>query len=393
MQVKVLLSATFITLSTFSALAQNNRSTVAAKKSAGADTVTKSSKNTGKPNLLASNTPNNLEKITYSHVPLAGEKSYFGDKDEYVTNFVRKYMETNNQTLNCVQNNSAAPFSVIDNILQQKKMPKELKYLAVIESALNHNAVSHAGAVGPWQMMETTARMMGLSVSRKKDERTDWEKSTNAATKYLDLLYSQLNDWLLVIAAYNSGPTPVQKAIEKTGSHNFWEIKEYLPKETQGHVLAFIATATIFENLSKFISLGSVPLDFNFTKEKDDESILAALPPMKESLPVTAGKLAATPGSPAVIPAPVGQPVRRVQFTDDELKNMSIVKIDQPISFDLIAQELGVDKKILTRWNPDYDQFIGHTYATPFYKLRFPKDKIDLFLQKKDALVKKMKSM
>jgi membrane-bound lytic murein transglycosylase D len=170
----------------------------------------------------------------YRPVPLAGEKAYFGDKTEYVNNFVRKYLERNNENLGNVKSRSATPFSVIDNVLEKKSLPKELKYLAVIESALNHNAVSHAGAVGPWQLMESTARLMGLTVSRHKDERTDWYKSTNAATKYLEVLYSQLNDWLLVIAAYNSGPTPVQKAIERTGSHSFWDIKEYLPKENAG---------------------------------------------------------------------------------------------------------------------------------------------------------------
>ena len=397
MQVKVLLSSVFITICASSGFAQQKGGTPAkAVKQNITDSVSKTGKAVSKPGLLASNSSSvntsasALEKLNYSHVPLAGEKAYFGEKDEFVNEFVRKYMETNSRTLNCVQNNSAEPFSVIDNILEQKKMPKELKYLAVIESALNHKAVSHAGAVGPWQMMETTAKMMGLSVTRKNDERTDWTKSTAAATKYLDLLYSQLNDWLLVIAAYNSGPTPVQKAIEKTGSHNFWDIKEYLPRETQGHVLAFIATASIFENLSKFISLGSIPVDFKFGKEKDDEaSLLPPVPPVKE---LTAGKspLLASTG-PSTTPAPI--PVKKVlQFTDDELKNMSILRVDQPISFEIISVELGIDKKLLNRWNPDYDLFMYQKYPTPFYKLRIPKDKVDLFLQKKDALVKKTKA-
>lgn len=202
----------------------------------------------------------------YRPVPLAGEKAYFGDKNDYVNDFVRKYLEIHYNTLGSVQNRSASPFSIIDSELAKRQMPKELKYLAVIESALNFNAVSHAGAVGPWQLMETTARMLGLTVSRKHDERRDLYKSTIAATKYLEILYSELNDWLLVIAAYNSGPIPVQRAIERTGSHNFWDIKEYLPRETQGHVLAFIATASIFEHLGKFISLGTIPVDFRFGK-------------------------------------------------------------------------------------------------------------------------------
>src|SRR5690606_10238465 len=101
--------------------------------------------------------------------------------------------------------------------------------------------------------MASTARLMGLTVNKKRDDRQDLYKSTHAAAKYLTYLYDQLNDWLLVVAAYNSGPAPVLRAIERTGSNNFWDIKKHLPRETQGHVLAFIATASIFENMNKFI--------------------------------------------------------------------------------------------------------------------------------------------
>ena len=385
MQCKVLLTSIFITISAAASLAQEKTTVLKSPvKNNNTDTALAKTKLSPKPGapLLAANTPtiaskNNEERLTYNHVPLAGEKAYFGEMDEYVTNFVRQYMEHNNRTLSSVQSNSATPFSVIDNILEQKKMPKELKYLAVIESALNHNAVSHAGAVGPWQMMETTARMMGLTVTSKNDERRDWGKSTAAATKYLDLLYSQLNDWLLVVAAYNSGPTPVQKAIEKTGSHNFWAIKEYLPRETQGHVLAFIATASIFENLSKFISLGSIPVDFKFGKEKDEEPVPVIKDPVAAKATLAAGTSA---------PIPV---VKKPLFTEDELKNMNIIRLEQPIVPDLLELELGMDKKQLMRWNPDYTLFVNHQYSSPVYKLRVPKDKTDLLLQKKEYLVKK----
>lgn len=321
---------------------------------------------------IAANTPNKK-----SHVPLAGEKAYFGEKNEYVNDFVRKYLELHNKTLDNVQNNSTRPFSVIDDVLEKKNLPKELKYLAVIESALNHNAVSRAGAVGPWQLMASTARMLGLSVSRHHDDRTDLYKSTSAATKYLEILYSQLDDWLLVIAAYNSGPIPVQRAIERTGSHNFWDIKQYLPRETQGHVLAFIATASIFENLSKFISLGSIPGDFQFGKEEETPL------PAKDAT----GKAVVTVTAPP--PATTVAPAKKSPFTDEELKNMSIVKITQPLQLEYTAQELGIDKKLLNRWNPDYELFVYNTYPTPYYNLRLPKDKLDQFLQKKEALTKK----
>ncbi len=317
------------------------------------------------------------KKDGYDHVPLAGEKAYFGEKNEYVNDFVRKYLELHNKTLDNVQNASSKPFSVIDDVLEKKNLPKELKYLAVIESALNHNAVSRAGAVGPWQLMASTARMMGLSVSRHHDDRTDLYKSTGAATKYLEILYGQLNDWLLVIAAYNSGPMPVQRAIQRTGSHNFWDIKEYLPRETQGHVLAFIATASIFENLSKFISLGSIPGDFKFGKDED-------LLPLPKDI---AGTPAVTVTAPP--PATTTAPAKKSPFTDEELKNMSIIRITQPLQLEYTAQELGIDKKLLSRWNPDYDMFIYNTYPTPYYNLRLPKDKLDLFLQKKEVLTKK----
>ena len=341
--------------------------------------------------LLACNTPDGNKG--YNHVPLAGEKAYFGDKNEYVNDFVRKYLELHNKTLSNVHSNSNSSFTVMDNVLERKKLPKELKYLAVIESALNHNAVSHAGAVGPWQLMQTTARMMGLTVSRKQDDRRDWGKSTSAATKYLELLYSQLNDWLLVIAAYNSGPTPVQRAIERTGSHNFWDIKEYLPRETQGHVLAFIATASIFENLSKFIDLGSIPVDYKFGKEEDAPALPVTVAKEPTTKPVT--------GTPVTTPAAAGSPAvaapataaKKSPFTDEELKNMAILRITQPISLEFMAQELAIDKKLLSRWNADYEMYTLGAYPTPFYNLRLPKDKVDVFMKRKDELTKKSKAI
>jgi membrane-bound lytic murein transglycosylase D len=392
MRSRVILSSLLLATGALSASAQQHKGAAPNPHSPKADTTIVVKANTpksGKP-LLASNLPANGKKA-YNHVPLAGEKSYFGDKNEFVNDFVRKYLELHNKTLGNVQNNSTQPFSVIDNILEQKNLPKELKYLAVIESALNHNAVSRAGAVGPWQLMATTAKMMGLSVSRKQDDRRDLIKSTAAATKYLEMLYSQLNDWLLVIAAYNSGPIPVQRAIERTGSHNFWDIKQYLPRETQGHVLAFIATASIFENLNKFISLGSIPVDFKFGKEEEVAPLpLPAAPPAKDA--PAAGKTVTTATTPTPAATAASAP-KKAQFTDEELKNMTMVRINEPIVVDLLCQETGIDKRTFTRWNNDYDMYIYNTYPTPFYNLRLPKDKLDAFLKKKDALIKKSRAV
>lgn len=348
-------------------------------------------------------------KPKYGPVPLAGTKSYFGEKNDYVNDYVRHYLELHNKTLSNVQDASGKPFSVIDHVLEEKHLPKELKYLAVIESALNHKAVSRAGAVGPWQLMESTARMLGLSVNRHRDDRTDWYKSTTAATKYLEILYNDLNDWLLVIAAYNSGPVPVQKAIARTGSHNFWDIKEYLPKETQGHVLAFIATASIFENMSKFINIGSIPLDFNFSGVEEPSASKNPLAPIKPGTTPTAtpnatvapkATTAATPATattnsatpPAA--APVATADNKPQFSHEELLSMTIVRIKAPLHIGLMAQELGIDKKLLTRWNWDIDQFnTGNDYPTPFYNLRMPKDKLNAYLAKADHLTKKSQAI
>lgn len=300
-------------------------------------------------------------------VPLANEKAYYGAQSDYVADFVRKYLLVHGKTINAVQDKSDKSFSIIDNVLQKHDIPKELKYLAVIESALNHNAVSRAGAVGPWQLMSSTARLMGLTVSRKRDDRKDWYKSTNAAAKYLTLLYDNLNDWLLVVAAYNSGPAPVLRAINRTGSRNFWDIKQYLPKETQGHVLAFIATATIFENLSSFIGIKNIP--DNMSMEQGTAPVIAANN------------------------TPTGKPAVKSVYSDEELKNMAIIKLSEPFSLDLLVKELNVDKHQLIKWNPDYELYEMNAYSSETYSFRFPKDKLDQLLERKEFLIKRSRQV
>jgi membrane-bound lytic murein transglycosylase D len=312
----------------------------------------------------------------YKPVPLAGHKSYFGEKNDYMMGYCRQYLEAHTQTLSVVRERSNKHFPLMDNILKQHNIPKELKYLAVIESALNNKAVSPVGAVGPWQFMEVTGREMGLTVNGNRDDRTDWYKSTNAAVKYLNQLYSKLNDWLLVVAAYNSGPTPVERAIAITGSRNFWDIKQYLPRETQGHVLAFVATATIFECLGKYINIGTVPQDFKFSDDPYANQVHLADAKSKKS----AG--AATAGT--VVP-------QRPVFTKEELQSMAIVRINAPLSFELVTKELGIDESLINKWNPDYELFLYNTYPTDYYSLRIPKDRLDAFIQKKEILEKRSK--
>lgn len=133
-------------------------------------------------------------------------------------------------------------FPLMEEILDRYKMPLELKYLAVVESALNPTACSKCGARGLWQFMYTTGKLYNLGVSSYVDERNDPYKETVAACEYLKFLYGMFNDWQLVIAAYNCGPGEISKAIRRSGGKtNFWAIRPYLPKETQNYVPAFIA--------------------------------------------------------------------------------------------------------------------------------------------------------
>ena len=139
-------------------------------------------------------------------------------------------------------------FPMFEQELDNYNIPLEIKYLAVVESALNPRARSRVGATGLWQFMYTTGRMYKLDVSSYVDERRDPIKATKAACQYLSKLYEIFDDWDLALAAYNSGPGNVNKAIRRSGSYrNYWNIRRFLPRETAGYVPAFIATMYIFE--------------------------------------------------------------------------------------------------------------------------------------------------
>lgn len=170
---------------------------------------------------------------------------------QYVNNYIRE----NEEELNAVRLRSVRPFKLIDAIFSRYGLPKEMKYLAVVESQLKATALSKVGAKGPWQFMAATAQELGLKVDSTTDERTHYYKSTVAAAKYLRDLHREFKDWLLVLAAYNSGPAPVHKAIRKAGSRDFWALEKYLPAESRGHVKRFIASHYYFEGLSSVAML------------------------------------------------------------------------------------------------------------------------------------------
>ncbi len=181
----------------------------------------------------------------YTYNPLI---PYSQQINPYAENYMQDYLRSHTEYLKKLGKNSETYFNLIDGILSKYGLPHELKYLAVIESDLKSYALSVAGARGPWQFMPGTARGFGLRVDNTIDERTDYTKSTNAAAKYLLKLYRDLDDWLLVIAAYNGGPGRVYSAIRRSGSHDFWKLQYYLPEESRNHVKKFIATHFIMEN-------------------------------------------------------------------------------------------------------------------------------------------------
>jgi Transglycosylase SLT domain len=160
--------------------------------------------------------------------------------------FVDSYIKENDMELAAVRDRSARPFTIIDSVMEHYDLPVELRYLAVIESELRATAVSRVGAKGPWQLMAATARDLGLKVNYRSDERTNYYKSTHAAALYLRDLHGEFKDWLLVLAAYNAGPVPVYRAINRAHSRNFWVLEKYLPAETRQHIRRFIATAYYF---------------------------------------------------------------------------------------------------------------------------------------------------
>lgn len=159
-----------------------------------------------------------------------------------VHGFINYFTVRNREYTRTMQRKQDLFFPMFEKSLAQYNLPDELKYLSIIESALNPRAVSRARAVGLWQFMSGTGRYMGLHSDWYVDDRMDPEKSTDAACRYLSQLYSIFGNWELALAAYNSGPGTVRKAIRRSGyKKSFWEIYPHLPRETRAYVPQFIA--------------------------------------------------------------------------------------------------------------------------------------------------------
>lgn len=162
--------------------------------------------------------------------------------NEHVKGFINLYTVRKRESVSRMMGVAQLYYPMFEEVLDKYNIPLELKHLAVIESALIPYARSKAGAMGLWQFMYPTGKMYGLNVTSYVDQRCDPYKATVAAAEYLKNLYNMFGDWQMVLAAYNAGPGTISKAIRRSGGKKtYWEIRPYLPTETQGYVPAFIA--------------------------------------------------------------------------------------------------------------------------------------------------------
>lgn len=270
---------------------------------------------------------------------------YSSQVNPYAENYMQDYLQAHGSYLRKMRGPAVPYFNLIDNILSQYGLPKELKYLAVIESDLKSQATSWVGAKGPWQFMSYTARDYGLQVNGLIDERTDYYKSTNAAARYLLSLYKDLKDWLLVIAAYNGGPGRVYSAIRQSGSRNFWALQYYLPAESRNHVKKFIATHYIMEATGDNI--------FNDSKSPDKDY----------------GE---------------GVPQPKADLSEADLSTTETLTISGKFNSIIIAKNLSYDINEFNRLNPGFDAVLSS--GEPF-DLRLPINKMDYFVANKYTIL------
>lgn len=166
--------------------------------------------------------------------------------NETVKNYILLYSEKMPTKMSQMLGLAQYYFPIFEETFHRYGLPEELKYMAVIESALNPVAVSRAGAKGMWQFMYTTGKSYGLTINSYVDERLDPVKSADAAARYLRDSYGVFGDWNLAISSYNCGAGNVSKAIRRSGSRNFWDIYDFLPRETRGYVPAFVGAMYAF---------------------------------------------------------------------------------------------------------------------------------------------------
>lgn len=259
--------------------------------------------------------------------PTEMELSY----NSVVRNYIDMYTVRRRELVSYMLSVGEYYFPMFEEALDREGLPLELKYLPVIESALNPVAVSRVGATGLWQFMLRTGQGYGLQVNSLVDERRDPYKSTEAAAKYLKDLYSIYGDWNLVIAAYNCGPGNVNKAITRSGGkHDYWEIYNYLPRETRGYVPAFIAA--------------------NYVMSYHD---------LHDICPVESQK---------------------------DMVALDTIHVNKQVHFDQISKALDIPKEDIRRWNPQFKKdIIPGNFK--HYTLVLPTTKAYAFLEKEEEII------
>lgn len=177
------------------------------------------------------------------------EKSpFYIEYNQGLENIIKSFLKNRKRSFERLMAVSEYYFPLFEEAFDKQNVPLEIKYLAVVESALNPKAVSRVGATGLWQFMYQTGKQYGLKIDSYVDERSDPLKASEAAAQYMKNMYAIFGDWDLVLASYNSGPGNVAKAIRRSGGQqNYWNIRKNLPKETQGYLPAFLATMYIYE--------------------------------------------------------------------------------------------------------------------------------------------------
>lgn len=247
-----------------------------------------------------------------------------------VKNLIRMYSEQRRDQVEVMLGLSSYYFPLFEEVLDRYDLPLELKYLPVIESALNPKAASRAGANGLWQFIYSTGRNMNLKITSFIDERRDPVKSTDAAARYLKSLYEKYNDWHLALAAYNCGPGNVDRAIQRSGNKTgYWDIYYRLPRETRGYVPAYIAATYIMNYY-----------DEHYLSPRIPEMTLVS----------------------------------------------DTIHVADYIHFDQIAATLGMDKEELRSLNPMYRRDVIPAKTGETYPLVLPQDKISEFIYQDTAI-------
>ncbi|MEO7215846.1 transglycosylase SLT domain-containing protein [Mucilaginibacter sp.] len=196
------------------------------------------------------------------------------DYNGYVQGYIDVYMSRRDE-IGRFLGLSKYYFPIYEKAFRDAGVPEEIKYLSIVESALNPNAVSRVGAAGPWQFMSETAKIYHLKMNDYVDERRDPVQSSQAAAAYLRDAYQQFGDWLLAIASYNCGKSNVENALAKTGATDYWSIRQLLPAETRGYVPAYIA---ITYAMNYYKRHGIYPQPTDIPMENDTVSVNRLVP-------------------------------------------------------------------------------------------------------------------